>query len=249
MAGLISEADKKMENSLRIIERETQLLRIRMLDKIREALESGNDAAACIILQESAGALPEPEDPPISSLLADMFTGMIRNLKEEYPELLRDINVPSYTYGNQNAFFRQNLPGCFMDIGDCVRKYREKGITKSDREILDFINEHICDPELYVTMVADHFHISAPSVQKIVKKVSGETFLAYVENHRLSKAYEILVRGDHSIAETAALCGFSYANSFTRTFKRVYGFSPSRILNTSGSVVKDNPFPQCGTGI
>jgi AraC-like DNA-binding protein len=227
-----SRADKKMENSLHIIERETQLIRIRMLDKIREGLESGNDAAACVILQESAATLPEREDPSISILLADMFSGMIKELRNRYPELLGGIEVPAYTYGTQSVFFRQVLPDCFVDIGGRIRKHREKVISKSEQEILDFINGHICDPELYVNMVSDHFHISAPSIQKLVKKASGQTFLAYVENRRLRRAYEILARGEHSIRETAELCGFSYASSFNRAFKRVYGFSPGRILNS-----------------
>jgi AraC family L-rhamnose operon transcriptional activator RhaR len=82
-------------------------------------------------------------------------------------------------------------------------------------------------------MVSDHFHISAPSIQKLVKKASGQTFLAYVESRRLRRAYEILARGEHGIGETAGLCGFSYASSFNRAFKRVYGFSPGRILNSA----------------
>ncbi|MDR0636960.1 MAG: AraC family transcriptional regulator [Treponema sp.] len=60
----------------------------------------------------------------------------------------------------------------------------------------------------------------------MVKQNSGQTFLVYVEKHRLAYAYELLaVR--HSIKESANICGFSNASSFSRAFKRSCGFSPS----------------------
>ncbi|MDR2303695.1 MAG: AraC family transcriptional regulator [Treponema sp.] len=227
----ISLADKELENSLHIIKHETQILRMGMVDKIQEALESGNDAAACTILQETASALPEPEDPQISGLIANLLEDMHEKLKKKFPDILADLEFPGYNIGNQNVYFDRVLPEYFRKIDELLRVHREREITKFDRSVLDFINEHLYDSELYITMVSDRFKISAPSIQKLVKKVSGQTFLVYVENLRLSRACEILSTTGHTVTETAALCGFSNANSFSRAFKRVYGFSPSRILN------------------
>jgi AraC-like DNA-binding protein len=78
-------------------------------------------------------------------------------------------------------------------------------------------------------MAADHFSISPPTLQKMVKSITGQTFLVYVEKQRLRMAYEMLSGGDHTIQETAAECGFANANSFYKAFKRVYGYPPSNI--------------------
>jgi AraC-like DNA-binding protein len=231
----VSQADVKFENSLRVIDRETQLIRIRMADKIKEALEEANDTGACTILYESIAALPETEDSSVSALVADMLSGTMGELKKEFSEILAGVDVPVYAAGNQKVFFGQLLPDCFKKTAKVIREYREKGIIKTDKDILNFINEHLYDSRLYVSMISDHFDISPPSIQKLIKKVSGQTFQAYVENCRLSRACEILAEGKHAITETATLCGFSTTRTFSRAFKRVYGFSPSNVRPPVGS--------------
>jgi AraC-like DNA-binding protein len=80
-------------------------------------------------------------------------------------------------------------------------------------------------------MVSDNFSISAPTLQKLVKAVTGQTFLVYVERQRLTRAREMLSSCGHSIQEISSLCGFSNTNSFYKAFKRLYRYPPSDALN------------------
>jgi AraC-like DNA-binding protein len=228
----ISYADKELESSFHTIEHETQLLRVRISDKIREALESGNPDIACTILHETAAALSSQEDIQLSKLISGLFIDMAEELTAKYPDVLKSTEIPEYVPDRQDSYFNRLLPDYFQQICTLMKNHREENITRQEQSILDFIGGHLFDSNLYITMVCDQFKISAPSIQKLVKKVSGRTFLVYVENLRMNRACEILKAGDHTIVETASLCGFSNANSFSRAFKRVYGFPPS-VLNAS----------------
>jgi hypothetical protein len=63
-------------------------------------------------------------------------------------------------------------------------------------------------------MVQDYFNISQPTLQKIIKQVTGHTFQSYVETSRLNKARELLQESNYSIREIYEKCGFSNKTAF-----------------------------------
>jgi len=97
------------------------------------------------------------------------------------------------------------------------------------RDVLAFINQRFCDPNLYSTMVADHFKISSRTIQNLVKQCTGQTFLYYIEKLRLEKARELLSSSHDNMTQIAHACGFSNITTFYRSFKRVYGYPPGRL--------------------
>jgi AraC-like DNA-binding protein len=209
-------------------------LNITMLEMIYNSLNNANDATACSILRDCVALLPEspePEDELISNIIHSRLSNMIMQLKLENPAVLFDINIPAYVQGSRQDLFGRQFPECFRQICERIRNQSQNSITKFGQEIIDYINKHLYDPELYITMISGHFNISPPTLQKLVKKISGQTFLVYVETQRLTKAYEMLQAGNRTIQEVAAQCGFSKADSFYKAFKRSYGFPPSDILN------------------
>jgi AraC-like DNA-binding protein len=209
-------------------------LSITMLEMIYNSLNNANDATACSILHDCAALLPElseSKDELISSIIHSRLSNMVMQLKLENPAILSDINIPAYVQGSRQNLFEIQFPECFRRICERMRNQSQSSITKFGQNIIDYINEHIYDPDLYITMVSDHFNISPPTLQKLVKKIAGQTFLVYVETQRLTRAYEMLQEGNHTIQQVAAQCGFSKADSFYKAFKRTYGFPPSDILN------------------
>jgi AraC-like DNA-binding protein len=209
-------------------------LNITMLEMIYNSLINANDATACSILRDCVAPLlesPEPEDGLISNIIHNRLSNMVMQLKLENPAALFDINIPAYVQGNRRDLFDRQFPECFRQICERIRSQSQNSITQFGQEIIDYINEHLYDPELYITLISDHFNISPPTLQKLVKKISGQTFLVYVETQRLTKAYEMLQAGKGTIQDVAAQCGFSKADSFYKAFKRTYGFPPSDILN------------------
>ena len=229
LADRISEEESQMDIFLRTIETQTALIHTQIIEPIRKALSCGDEARSITILRDCAAALPSPEDPLIAALLARMLSTMIRDLGEELSGIIPFIEVPEYESGSQQEIFERCYPDCFTRICESVRVHREKGISAQDRKILAYINEHLYDPNMYITMVTDHFNISAPTLQKLVKECTGQTFQNYLEKCRLDRARELLLNSSDNISQIAAACGFSSRESFSRSFKNIYGFPPSRL--------------------
>jgi len=236
LADRISAEESRLGISLRTIETQTALIRAQTIDRIRKALVSGDEATAISILRDCAAALPSPEDPLIDGLLTQMLSAMILDLREELREELSGIIplIEAPESGSRKELFDNYYPDCFTRICESVRVHREKGISAHDRKILAYINEHLYDPNLYITMVTDHFNISAPTLQKLVKEHTGQTFQNYMEKRRLDRARELLLDGADNISQIATACGFSSRESFSRSFKHIYGFPPSRLQNSRG---------------
>lgn len=59
------------------------------------------------------------------------------------------------------------------------------------------------------------------------KKESGENFIDYLTGLRISKAKELLLKGDYKVGEVCRQVGFSSIKYFTKLFKKYTGFTPS----------------------
>ena len=204
-------------------------LNINMLEMIYNALCNANANTAEAILRECTKALPETEDPLIYSHISNLLSNLIVQLKLENPSILYDVYIPVYKPGTQYEFFNRLFPECFREISKRIKSNMDDNTTQYGQQVLKFINEHLYDPNLYVTMVTDHFNISKPTLQKLIKAITDQTFFAYVEKRRLDKAFKMLAEKSCSIHEIAQNCGFSNTNSFYKAFKRNYGYPPSEI--------------------
>lgn len=57
----------------------------------------------------------------------------------------------------------------------------------------------------------------------------GMSFLQYVNEVRISHIYQDLIRTDTPVGELADQNGFSNQKLFNRTFKEIYGCTPSSV--------------------
>ena len=80
--------------------------------------------------------------------------------------------------------------------------------------------------------LASHVHLHPNYLCAIFKRNSGQTIVAYLNTLRVRKARELLTKGKHSVSQIAELVGFADADHFSRTFKHIYGISPSAFRKT-----------------
>lgn len=93
--------------------------------------------------------------------------------------------------------------------------------------ILLFIDENL-DSELSLETVANIGFYSPFHFHRIFKAITNETLNSYITRKRIEKTASILLhQKDVSITELSFQYGFNSNSSFTRTFKKFYGLSPS----------------------
>lgn len=68
------------------------------------------------------------------------------------------------------------------------------------------------------------------------KKHTGLTPHQYILSARVQKATDKIISGG-SIADASVACGFSDQSHFTRHFKRIYGYTPSKIRQKSNIIL------------
>jgi AraC-like DNA-binding protein len=218
----------KMENLTE--QRNIASMVIAMMQMVYNSIKGGNDRAASAILEETLSQISIIDDTVLSEMIYALLSNLITLIKMETPSSLSGINIPVFVWDKREDLYKKEFPACFAEICGVIRKNRAKSISRLGRDILNYLNENIHDPLMYIPTIADHFNISKPTLQKVIKNLTGETVSSYIEKRRLKKAWELLTAGYSTLADVAKESGFSSLNSFYKTFKRVYGFSPGKAV-------------------
>lgn len=93
--------------------------------------------------------------------------------------------------------------------------------------IRGYIREHYSEAELNVNRVADVFHVTPTYATRVFKKRFGMGISAFLQQHRIQEAKELLAAGC-SVKNTAERTGYGSAATFIRAFKRMEGRTPAQ---------------------
>ena len=153
--------------------------------------------------------------------------GILLRIKLERLELLGSVEIPDY-HGeiDSELLFGQLSESCTRICG-LLSPVLARSRTAFSASVLRFIDEHIADSSLSVSMVADRFAISEPTLQKAIRQEKGCSFFEYVESRRYALAVSLLRDTDQPIAQIAAQCGYNSVNSFYKAFKRMTNVTPA----------------------
>jgi AraC family transcriptional regulator len=100
-------------------------------------------------------------------------------------------------------------------------------------KVLIFIDDNL-DNELSLEAISKVACYSPFHLHRLFKAITNETLNGYITRKRIEKTAILLVRRmDISVTELSMRYGFNGNSSFTRTFKKFYGVSPSRFRNLS----------------
>ena len=128
------------------------------------------------------------------------------------------------------------------------KKLREKYVHESDSESAalfknksdqEFINslenaviENLENNNFSVIELAQHFGMSRTSLYMKLKNLVDLSPQDFIIHTRLKHAKTLLIKGDISIKEVAYSSGFSNPKYFSTSFKKFYGMSPSKFVNS-----------------
>ena len=118
-----------------------------------------------------------------------------------------------------------------IEFNRCVLEERNGGAGDIDPKIdeaLSYINRHLSD-ELSVDFLAGKCYLSRYYFMRRFKESTGYTVHNYICQKRLTAAAGLL-DGGMGVTEAAMKVGFSEYSSFLRSFKKLYGLTPSEYL-------------------
>lgn len=109
-----------------------------------------------------------------------------------------------------------------------VNKYNEKQ-QKRLREVYSYVDQHYAE-KISITQVARLCHLEKAAFCRYFKKATGNTFISFLNQYRISQAKRLLLAG-RNISESCYATGFESLSYFNRTFKKVTGENPSDFKN------------------
>ena len=96
--------------------------------------------------------------------------------------------------------------------------------------MLDYVKDNFQNPDLNISMIALHFHITPTYLSLLFKEQIGGSLLEQINTVRVEKAKSFLLEG-RTVAEVAEKTGFRNSNTFIRVFKKMTGITPGQLKN------------------
>lgn len=106
--------------------------------------------------------------------------------------------------------------------------FSEKEIRNSERikQMLQYIQEHYAE-DLNTEKIAGTIMVSPSECLRCFHATIGTTPIQYVKQLRIQKAAELLHSTDLKVSEIGFGCGFQEMSYFAKSFREVYGCTPS----------------------
>ena len=117
----------------------------------------------------------------------------------------------------------------------------------SDRHLLrarDLIDVRYAEP-LDIDALARAAHVSRWHFVRSFRRAFGETPHQYLLSRRMERAAALLRTTDHSIARICVEVGLSSVGSFTSSFRRTHGCTPSAYRAARPAAADLAPIPSC----
>jgi AraC-like DNA-binding protein len=172
---------------------------------------------------------------PLHQILAALFKVNViqfsisaQNLIEElFSKMLQEIQTKKIGY-------ELNLQALLIQLLVYSTRYTETNVTytfehpspnhQKISEIVQYINQNYPD-SISLSSVAEAFFVSPYYLSRIFKKVTGFTFVEYLNSVRVREAQKLLRESKLNVLRIAEKVGFGSIAHFGRVFKAVTGYS------------------------
>lgn len=169
-------------------------------------------------------------EPKMIKLSMDYLLFKLINLaKEMYSDFNQD---EIHKMLKQERYGQVSIPGSirqfkkfaleFSDYLNTLRKYAFSGVLFDvEREIVENYKEN-----LSLKYLSEKYYINSAYLGQIFKKQFGISFKDYLNNYRIDRACEMLLRSDYKIYEIAEAVGFNNTDYFISKFVQIKGTTP-----------------------
>ncbi|MDQ1913959.1 response regulator [Paenibacillus sp. GD4] len=167
--------------------------------------------------------------------LNDLMHDVLGLLQKHFQEKNRPI--PS---GLLEAFQARTKPELFREFEDRLQAVMDELLAARRGNFKDpveeakaYIDSHL-SVEITLKEVADMVGITPTYFSALFKKLTNQTFVSYRIHKRMEKACELLAVPHMRTVDVAAEVGYDDYPHFTKTFKKLFGVSPSEYRASLG---------------
>ncbi|TDR45625.1 AraC-like DNA-binding protein [Tahibacter aquaticus] len=111
--------------------------------------------------------------------------------------------------------------------------WRSRSIDRRVACALDYIDHHLCDADS-LDHVAERLSVTSRYLRKLFERELGISPQRYRQWCKLRTALTCVLRGD-TFTDAAATAGFTDSAHFSRTFRSMFGSSPSAVFDSAAS--------------
>ena len=133
---------------------------------------------------------------------------------------------------------RAKLPGYELQVKGALLRFlslllaqgkplppAETADTRRLKTVLQWLSAHYAEP-LRVADAAGVCSCSASHFMRWFRQMTGQSFIAFLNEYRLNAAAEALQTTDETVLTIASRCGFENLSYFNRAFKAHFGMTP-----------------------
>ena len=101
----------------------------------------------------------------------------------------------------------------------------ERSYNELTHRVIDVIRKNY-NSDLRLKQVADDLFVNAMYLGQTFKRDTNQTFSQYLNEYRMKKAEELLLKSNRNVNEIAHEVGYSSSGYFYKNFKDTYGITP-----------------------
>lgn len=134
------------------------------------------------------------------------------------------------------------LVGFYQSIGETLKNTEEVAKITYDEKILNYLDEHYKE-DIDFEKLADTMGISYSYMRKLIKNLTGNSLIDYINKLRIDEAKVLLLSGNDSVAVIAEKVGYHNVQSINRFFKKYEGLSPREYRQKMGKdAIEENAY-------
>lgn len=161
-------------------------------------------------------------------LTEELYISIVGTVKEYGENSMLHMTIEQYagraTLEEIFAYYKAALIS-IMEVQTEEGECRDEG--ELEEEIVQFIEQNYCNPEMSMQMVCDTFKVNIKYLGLLCKRRYQMNYLQYLQKRRIDKAVELLNEGKYSLGQICEMCGYSSQLTFRRNFKALTGVNPS----------------------
>lgn len=96
--------------------------------------------------------------------------------------------------------------------------------------VINSVQQGLPDKQMSVEEIAQLTGMTTNAFRQRLQQLTGETPKSYITAILMQKAVNLLTTTNMSVNDVARACGYTEQSNFSRTFKRIYGVTPSQYV-------------------